>query len=200
MARYTGPKCRLCRALGMKLYLKGSRCDSPNCPMTKRPQAPGQHGNVRGRPSAYKIQLQEKQKAKRIYGVLEKQFRRYVDNAMRSKGVTGEILMQKLESRMDNLVYKSGFAVSRAQARQYIRSGFFMVNDKVETITSRNLKVGDVIKPISFEKIHLREGFVLPDWLTANVKEKCVKLERLPLLEDLGGIVDVSLIIEFYSR
>ncbi|MFA6981813.1 MAG: 30S ribosomal protein S4 [Patescibacteria group bacterium] len=200
MARYTGPKCRLCRALAVKLYLKGSRCDSPNCPMAKRPQAPGQHGTVRGRPSEYKIQLQEKQKAKRIYGVLEKQFRRYVDAALKTKGVTGEVLLQKLESRLDNLVYKSGFAVSRAQARQYIRSGFFMVNDKVETIPSRNLKVGDVIKPISFEKIHLREGFVLPEWLTANVKERCVKLERLPALEDLGGMVDVALIIEFYSR
>lgn len=200
MARYTGPKCRLCRALGVKLYLKGSRCDSPNCAIVKRPQHPGQHGNVRGRSSEYKIQLQEKQKVKRIYGVLEKQFRKYVDAALRTKGVTGEVLMQKLESRVDNLVYKSGFAVSRFQARQYIRSGFFMVNDKVETVPSRNLKVGDVIKPISFEKIHLREGFVLPEWLTANVKEKCVKLERLPLLEDLGGIVDVALIIEFYSR
>jgi small subunit ribosomal protein S4 len=205
MARYTGPKCRLCRRLGVKLYLKGSRCEGEKCAMVQRSQAPGQHGNSyharrRRGSSDYKTQLVEKQKAKRIYGVLERQFRRYVKSSLRSKGVAGEVLMQKLETRLDNLVYRSGFARSRAQARQLIRSGVFIVDDSVETIPSRNLKIGSVVKPVSFDKISLREGFVLADWLKANVKEKCVKLARLPTLDDVSESFDVQLIIEFYSR
>ena len=108
--------------------------------------------------------------------------------------------MQQLETRFDNMIYRSGFAVSRNQARQLVRSGFFLVNDKVETIPSRSLKPGDVIKPVDFDKIFLREGFVLPDWLKANVKDKLVKFVHLPTLEDIGENIDVSLIIEFYSR
>lgn len=203
MARYAGPKCRLCRRSGVKLYLKGSRCDSEKCAMNKRPQAPGQHGNSRRRRrlSEYGIQLKEKQKVKRIFGVLERQFRRYVDDAMKSKeGVTGEKLLQKLESRFDNMVYRSGFAVSRGQARQFIRSGFFTVNDQVETVPSRQLKKGDVIKAVDFGRIHLREGFVLPEWLAVDIKEKAVTYQRLPVLDEMGENIDVSLIIEFYSR
>lgn len=201
MARYAGPKCRLCRSAGVKLYLKGAKCDTDKCTITKRPQAPGQHGNIRGRrPSEYSVQLKEKQKAKRIYGVLERQFQKYMDKALKSKGVTGTALMQILESRFDNLVYRSGFAVSRGQARQLIRSGFFTINGNVVTIPSYQVKVGDVIKPVNFEKIHLREGFVLPAWLEANVKEKYVQYLRLPTLEDVSESFDVQLIIEFYSR
>ncbi len=185
----------------MKLNLKGPRCDSDKCALVRKPQAPGQHGTPRrGRISEYGVQLREKQKAKRVYGILERQFRKYVNEALKSKGVSSEILMQKLETRFDNLVYRSGFAVSRSQARQFIRSGFFMVNDKVETIPSRQLKVGDIIKPVSFEKIRLREGFILPDWLEANVKEKYVKFALMPTLDDFSEGVDVQLIIEFYSR
>lgn len=200
MARYKEAKCRLCRREGTKLYLKGAKCLSDKCTITKRPHAPGQHGNSRKKLSEYGMQLREKQKAKRIYGILEKQFRGYVDKALTTKGVTGESLIQKLESRLDNMVYRSGFATSRAQARQLIRSGFFMVNDQVATIPSMQLKIEDVIKPVSFDKIHLREGFVLPEWLEANVKEKYVKFNRLPSLEDLSEDINIQLIIEYYSR
>ncbi|MFZ5424712.1 MAG: 30S ribosomal protein S4 [Patescibacteria group bacterium] len=200
MARYTGPKCRLCRREGQKLYLKGSRCESEKCAITRRGQAPGQHGTSRRRMSQYGLQFREKQKAKRTYGILEKQFRGYVDQALKSRGVTGTRLVQQLESRFDNMVYRSGFAVSRAQARQFIRSGFFTVNGKVVTIPSMQLKVGDIIKPVDFGRIQLREGFILPEWLQANVKEKFVKFERMPELEDLSGDINVQLIVEFYSR
>jgi small subunit ribosomal protein S4 len=203
MARYKGPKCRLCRRERVKLYLKGSKCEGDKCTLNSRLQVPGQHGNARRRrnTSDYGKQLREKQKAKRIYGVLEKQFRRYVEAAMKRKGVSGENLMQKLESRLDNLVYRGGFAVSRPQARQFIRSGYFAVNDKIAKTPSYQLRVDDIIKPVNFEKLHLREGFVLPEWLQANVKEKHIKYARMPGTEDFQEkIVDVQSIIEFYSR
>ena len=200
MARYTGPKCRLCRREGTKLYLKGSRCDSEKCAMTKRPYAPGQHGNLRKRRSDYSFQFRQKQKAKRVYGVLERQFRRYVNKALKASGIASEVLMQQLESRFDNLVYRSGFAVSRAQARQFIGGGLFLISGKENTIPSTQLKVGDIIKPVDFGKIHLREGFILPDWLKANVKEKYVVFSKMPLLEELTTDVDAQVIIEFYSR
>ncbi|HOS88450.1 MAG TPA: 30S ribosomal protein S4 [bacterium] len=200
MARYIGPKCRMCRREGVKLYLKGERCDSEKCPLNTKNQAPGQHGSSRKALSEYGKQLREKQKAKRLYGVLEKQFRNYINEALRAKGVSGDILMQKLESRLDNLVYRSGFAVSRAQARQNIRRGLFTVNGKKINIPSTQVKVGDIIKPVSFEKISLREGFIMPDWLEANVKEKYVKYLRPPTEENLQEKIDVQSIIEFYSR
>lgn len=184
----------------MKLYLKGSRCYTDKCAVAKRPQAPGQHGTSRRQLSDYGKQMREKQKAKRIYGILEKQFRGYVNEALKTKGVSGNVLMQKLESRLDNLVYRSGFAVSRAQARQFVRNGYFLINGKVTKSPSRLLVPGDIIKPISFEKIHLREGFVLPEWLKANVKERQVKIDRLPMEEDFQEAFDPQLIIEFYSR
>ncbi|NMB69940.1 30S ribosomal protein S4 [candidate division WWE3 bacterium] len=200
MARTTGPKCRLCRREGTKLYLKGAKCESDKCTVQKRPQAPGQHGTSRRALSEYGKQLREKQKAKRIYGILERQFAKYVNEALRTKGVTGDVLIQKLESRLDNLVYRSGFAVSRNQARKLIRTGYLLVNDKPVDIPSYHLRIGDVIKPVSFDKIHLREGFVLPDWLEANIKEKCVKYAKAPSKEDYQEKVDVASIIEFYSR
>jgi len=203
MARYTGSKCKLCRQEGVKLYLKGTKCESDKCAMNKRPYGPGQHGNSKKRKtvSDYGKQLREKQKAKRIYGILERQFKKYVDESLNTKGITGEVLMQKLETRLDNLVYRSGFAVSRSQARQFIRSGFFMVNDKQVKTPSQQLRAGDTIKPVSFEKLHLREGFVLPNWLEANVKEKYIKFAQTPTLDDFQEqLVDVQSIIEFYSR
>ncbi len=200
MARYKGPKCKLCRREGEKLYLKGARCHGEKCAINKRPYAPGQHGNARTRTSEYGKQLREKQKAKRIYGILEKQFRKYVDLAFNTKGVTGEELLKHLEARFDNMVYRSGFAVSRAQARQYIRSGFFTINDNVVTIPAYELKPGDVLKPVDFSRIHIREGFALPDWIEANVKEKHIKLIQLPSLENKLENVNVQLIIEYYSR
>jgi small subunit ribosomal protein S4 len=200
MARYHDAKCRLCRREGIKLYLKGSRCESDKCAIAKKAQAPGQHGTGRKSLSEYGKQLREKQKAKRIYGVLEKQFKNYINKSLATKGITGDILMHMLESRFDNMVYRSGFAVSRAQARQFIRRGLFTINGKEDNIPSKILKVGDVIKPVSFEKIHLREGFVLPEWLEANIKERYVKFTRLPESEDSQEKVDVQSIIEFYSR
>lgn len=184
----------------MKLNLKGTKCESEKCTFNKRAFAPGQHGTSRRGLSEFGKQLREKQKAKRIYGVLDHQFGKYAKSAMKSKGVTGDILLQKLESRLDNLVYRSGFAVSRPQARQLIRNGTLLVNDKKVTIPSQQLRDGDVIKPVSFDKIHLREGFVLPEWLEANVKEKFVKLVRLPKQEDVAEKIDLPLIIEYYSR
>jgi small subunit ribosomal protein S4 len=203
MARYTGSKCKLCRQEGVKLYLKGTKCEGDKCAMNKRPYGPGQHGNSKKRKtvSDYGKQLREKQKAKRIYGILERQFKKYVDESLATKGITGEVLMQKLETRLDNLVYRSGFAVSRSQARQFIRSGFFMVNDKQVRTPSQQLRAGDIIKPVSFEKLQLREGFVLPNWLEANVKEKYIKFAQKPTLDDFQEqLVDVQSIIEFYSR
>jgi len=202
MARYKGPKCRLCRREGAKLYLKGIRCEGEKCALSNRQQAPGQHGNRRRQTrSDYGKQLREKQKAKRIYGILEKQFRRYVREAMKSKGITGETLVQRLESRLDNIVYRGGFAVSRAQARQYIGSEYFTLNGRKVKTPSVNLKVGDIIKPENFDKLHLREGFVLPDWLKANVKEKHIMLSRIPVTDDFQEkLFDVQSIIEFYSR
>ena len=200
MARYKGPKCRLCRREGVKLYLKGARCESEKCAVSKRHQAPGQHGTSRKRLSEYGVQMREKQKAKRIYGILEKQFKLYVDQALKTKGVTGETLMQKLESRLDNVVYRSGFSVSRSQARQFIRNGLFLVNGEVKKIPSEQISIGDVVKPVDFSKIHLREGFVLPEWLEANVKDRYIKYSKLPTLDNLGENLNVQLIIEFYSR
>ncbi len=179
------------------------RCHTDKCAINKRNYAPGQHGNSRRRrrrPSDYGKQLREKQKAKRIYGVLERQFKKYVDDALETKGVSGEKLLKHLETRFDNLVFRSGFAVSRAQARQFIRSGFFEINGKVATIPSMQLLINDIIKPVNFEKIHLREGFVLPEWLEANVKEKYVKFVSLPTLDNSLENINVQLIIEYYSR
>ncbi|HLD50792.1 30S ribosomal protein S4 [candidate division WWE3 bacterium RIFOXYC1_FULL_40_10] len=200
MARYHGPKCRLCRREGIKLNLKGTRCDGEKCTMNKRTQAPGQHGTSRRALSNFGKQLREKQKAKRIYGILERQFKNYVNEAMKEKGITGENLYRKLESRMDNMVYRSGFAVSRAQARQLVRRGLFEVNGKKATIPARTLRIGDTIKPVDFQKIHAREGFVLPDWLQANVKEKTVKYVVLPSMDELQERFDIQAIIESYSR
>ena len=200
MARNTGPKCRLCRREGVKLYLKGTRCETEKCAVAKRPQAPGQHGNKFGKLSSFGQQLREKQKAKRTYGVLESQFRKYVDNALKREGITGEILLQTLETRYDNVVYRSGFATSRAQARQYIRSGFFTLNGKSNNIPSTRVKVGDVIKPNDISRVQLRQGFTLPEWISANVSERLVKFERLPSLEELQGSINVQLIVEYYSR
>lgn len=184
----------------MRLYLKGTRCESEKCAITRRQRAPGQHGTSRKKLSQYGLQLREKQKAKRIYGVLERQFRRYIEAALKKEGVTGEFLMQKLETRFDNMVYRSGFALSRAQARQLIRSNFFTLNGLEVNIPSRQLVVGDVIKPVEFGRLQPREGFILGEWLSVNVKEKSVRLDRFPLLSDLPGDINIQLIVEYYSR
>jgi small subunit ribosomal protein S4 len=200
MSRYTGPKCRLCRREGTKLYLKGAKCEGDKCTITKRAQAPGQHGTSRKALSEYGRQLREKQKAKRVYGLLEKQFKNYVNASLKTKGVTAEILYQKLESRLDNLVYRSGFATSRAQAREFVRRGLFEVNGRIVISPAQQLRVGDTIKPINFEKIQPKEGFVLPEWLNVNVKEKSVKVAEMPKLDGLQEKFNLQSIIESYSR
>jgi len=200
MARIIGPKCRMCRRAGVKLYLKGTRCDSDKCSLNKRPYAPGQHGSARSRKSDYGLQLREKQKAKQIYGVLERQFRKYVTQAMESKGITSENLYRILESRLDNVIFRSGLAVSRAQARQMAGSGLFMINDRAVKTPSHAVRPGDVVKAVDFSKVHLREGFILPEWISANVKGRYVTYERYPTLEDFNGNYEIQSIIDFYSR
>lgn len=200
MARYTGAKCRLCRREGTRLNLKGTRCESDKCALAKKQQAPGQHGTSRKQLSEYGKQLREKQKAKRTYGLLEKQFHKYVVESLKATGISNEVLFQKLETRLDNLIYRAGFAVSRAQSRQFIRRGYFMINDKVVTIPSQQAKMGDILKPISFDKLQLKEGFVLPEWLIVNMKEKSVKIAQLPTLAASQEKFNLQSIIEFYSR
>lgn len=200
MARSTGPKCRLCRREGTKLYLKGNRCETEKCSFNRRPTRPGQHASKRGSTTQYGIQLREKQKLKRIYSILEKQFGSYVSKALNAKGIASENLMQILESRLDNMVYRCGFAVSRSQARQLIRRGLFTLNGKIVNIPSILVRSGDIIKPVSFDKIQLRQGYTIPSWLEANVKDKYVKIDRLPSGDDVKEPVNAQLIVEFYSR
>ena len=200
MARSTGPKCRLCRREGTKLYLKGKRCETEKCSFNRRPTRPGQHGARRASITQFGTQLREKQKLKRIYSVLEKQFEIYIDKAVNAKGIASENLMQILESRLDNMVYRCGFATSRSQARQFLRRGLFTLNGKVVDIPSVLVKAGDIIKPVSFDKIQLREGYTIPAWLEANVKDRYVKIDRLPSGDDVKVPVNPQLIVEFYSR
>lgn len=203
MARYTGPKCRLCRKEGIKLFLKGARCESEKCAITRRRQIPGQHGSSRRRPSEYSVQLREKQKAKRIYGVLETQFRNYVNKALKKKEVTGEALMQMLESRLDSVVYRTGFVASRAQARQFIRFGYFLVNKSVVTSPSFSVKQGDIVEVSDPARISLREVAKLPEWLSVDVKGLKIEYLSLPTgsqLEAVSQDVNPQLIVEFYSR
>lgn len=201
MARITGPKCKICRREGKKLYLKGARCHTDKCAMNRKPYPPGQHGKRRSRRmSSYGKQFREKQQIKRIYGVLEKQFKKYVKAALNTEGVTGENLIQLLEARFDNMVYRSGFATSRNQARQFIRAGLFKLNGKDVNIPSVKIEAGDKIEAIDLSKIHLRQGFVLPEWLEANVQEASVEIKRLPNQDEVAEDIDVQLIVEFYSR
>lgn len=202
MARYSGPKCRLCRRENTKLYLKGTRCETDKCALTRRQTAPGQHGNSGKRSSTtqFGTQLREKQKLKRLYGLLEKQFGLYVSRAFKLKGVTSENLVQLLESRLDNVVYRCGFATSRSEARQFIRRGLFTINNTPVNIPSQIVKAGDIVRPLSFEKLHLRESYTIPSWLNANVAEKYVKIDRLPEGDELKVPVNTQLIVEYYSR
>ena len=202
MARYSGPKCRLCRRENTKLYLKGTRCETEKCALTRRQTAPGQHGNSgkRSVTTQFGTQLREKQKLKRLYGLLEKQFGLYVARAFKLKGVTSENLVQLLESRLDNVVYRCGFATSRSEARQFIRRGLFTVNNTPVNIPSQIVKAGDIVRPVSFEKLHLRESYTIPNWLNANVSEKYVKIDRLPEGDELKVPVNTQLIVEYYSR
>ena len=209
MARYTGASCRLCRRENIKLFLKGDRCYGDKCAFERRPYAPGQHGQRRGgKFSDYQLQLREKQKVKRIYGVLEKQFRKYYYRAEKQKGITGTNLLLFLESRLDNIAYRMGFAASRNQARQLIRNGSFLVNDRKVNIPSYQVKVGDVIqvkersRKISaiseaMETV-VRRG--VPDWVEVEKEKYHGTLKSLPKREDLTMPIQEQLIVELYSK
>lgn len=208
MARYTGPVCRLCRREGVKLFLKGDRCYSGKCAIENRNYAPGQHGQRRNKQSEYGLQLREKQKARRIYGVLEGQFETYFDKAERRKGVTGENLLILLESRFDNVVYRAGFAASRNQARQFVRHNHFIVNGKKANIPSMELKVGDVIqlKEKSKSSALIKEladnlgSKNPPAWLELDVDNLSAKVVRMPSKEDIDIPVEEQMIVELYSK
>lgn len=206
MAKYTGSVCRLCRREGLKLFLKGDRCYTDKCAFSRRGYAPGQHGQGRKKISNYGLQLREKQKARRIYGVLESQFRTYYSKAEKIKGITGENLLKLLEMRLDNVVYRLGFGNSRNEARQLVNHGHFLVNGKKVDIPSYKVSVNDVIT-VS-EKSRGTEKFktfaenpkTQPAWLTANVENFEGKVIAEPNRSDIDVPVNETLIVELYSK
>lgn len=209
MARYIGPVCRLCRREAMKLFLKGERCYTEKCAIEKRNFPPGQHGKTRkAKLAGYGLQLREKQKVKRIYGVLEAQFRTYFAEADRRKGITGENLLVTLERRLDNVSYSLGFAASRAQARQFVRHGHVLVDGRKVTIPSYQVKAGQtvVVKEASRKNAFIRSsvetarGRGVPDWLDLDAENVTGKVIRLPTREDIKLPIQEQLIVELYSR
>ena len=209
MARYRGPLCKLCRREGFKLYLKGERCYTDKCAIVRRPYAPGQHGREKRKLTQYAIQLRSKQALKRIYGVLERQFRKYFWEASKKKGETGEVLMQILESRLDNVVFRMGFAVNRRTARQMVRHGHVLVNSKKVTIPSYRVKPGDVIeiKEKSRTIQQVREGIEFakdkgstPPWISVDYERYMGRFERIPTIDEMEVPVKLQDIIELYSK
>jgi small subunit ribosomal protein S4 len=208
VARNLGPVCRLCRREGLKLFLKGERCFSDKCAIERRNYPPGAHGQSRTRFSEFAIRLREKQKVKRIYGLLENQFAHYFELAERLPGITGENLLALLERRLDNVVYKLGFASSLAQGRQLARHGFFQVNGKVVTVPSYLLEVGDVIsineksrqKKVIVEAIEMAQRRGVPPWLALEREQFRGTFKALPLRADLTMPISEKLIVEHYSR
>lgn len=209
MARYAGSVCRLCRREAMKLFLKGERCYGEKCAIERRNVPPGQHGKGRrARLMGYGLQLREKQKVKRMYGVLERQFRRYFEQADRRKGVTGETLLQLLERRLDNVVYRLGFAVSRPQARQLVRHGHFTVNGKRANVPSFSVKAGDVVavRPSSAKNptiVYAMEevkGRGVPEWLEVDGEALTGRLAAAPRRDQLNLPIQEQLIVELYSK
>lgn len=209
MARYTGSSCRVCRREGEKLFLKGTRCYTDKCAFGRRGYAPGQHGKGRRfKMSNYGTQLRQKQKVKKIYGILEKQFRRYFTIAARVKGVTGEKLLELLERRLDNVIFRSCFAVSRAQARQMVRHGNVLVNDRKVNIPSYSVKPGDRVqlKPkdnlvkSAKETIEKIKDRGVPEWLKSDFEALKADITRLPKREDVGMDIKEQLIVELYSK
>ena len=208
MARYIGPVCRLCRREGDKLFLKGEKCFSSKCAIEKRPNPPGQHGAKRGRLSDYATQLREKQKLRRIYGILEKQFRSYYHEADRRKGSTGENLLQLLESRLDNVVYRMGFGASRTEARQMVRHNAISLNGKKANIPSIQVKPGDVITVAGKSKDQLRvkaatemaEQRGIAEWLDVDFKKMQGTFKATPERSDLPSDINEHLVVELYSK
>lgn len=208
MARYTESVCRLCRREGLKLYLKGDRCYTPKCAVERRAYAPGQHGQGRKKVSEYGLQLREKQKARRMYGILEGQFRRYFEKAERQKGITGENLLRLLERRLDNVIYRLGFGASRNESRQLVRHGHFTVNGRKVNIPSYMIRVGDVIAVRDKSKESPRVKELLeragdrtpPAWLELEADQARARVVDLPTREQIDAPVREHLIVELYSR
>ena len=208
MSRYKDEQCRICRREGQKLFLKGSRCYTDKCSVTRRNYAPGEHGQGRKKISEYGTQLREKQKTKAFYGVGEKQFRKYFEMAENKKGITGENLLQILESRLDNVVYRLGFGTSRAQARQLVNHGHFDVNGVKTDIPSYLVKPGDVISvreikkdsKIVKENLEANKAKPIPEWIEKNADKLEAKVVRLASREDVDLPVEEHLIVELYSK
>jgi small subunit ribosomal protein S4 len=208
MARYHDPLCRLCRRESEKLFLKGERCFTDKCAVERRKYAPGQHGQRRGKLSDYGIQLKEKQKVRRIYGLMERQFRKYFAEAERRKGITGTLLLQFLELRLDNIAFRMGFASNRNQARQLITHGHFTVNGRKVNIPSFRVKVGDIVDVVEnsktigsiAESLTRIEHSGLPGWIEVDAENMKGKVIQLPEREDIPLVAKEQLIVEFYSR
>ena len=210
MARYTGPVCRLCRREKMKLFLKGAKCDTLKCPIERRPYPPGEHGRtqLRRKDSEYLVQLREKQKARRIYGVLEKQFRTYYEEANRRSGKTGEELLKILESRLDNVVYRAGYAKSRDMARQLVKHGHFMVNGRKVDVPSYRVTEHDIVQVrdnsvelTPFVVARAEAGSrVVPAWLEAIPSQMKILIHSLPARAAIDTQVQEQLIVELYSK
>ncbi|MCC6765013.1 MAG: 30S ribosomal protein S4 [Deltaproteobacteria bacterium] len=208
MARYRASVCRLCRREGLKLFLKGERCYTDKCAIERRNYPPGQHGQGRVKFSEYSLQLREKQKLKRMYRLLEGQFRRLFDKADRAKGITGESLMILLERRLDNMIYRLGFANSRAEARQLVRHGHFLVNGRKVDIPSALLKIGDVVtvRERSHKVVRIQEALELsqrrgvPEWLEVDRPNFTGRIRALPARSDLTMPINEKLVVELYSK
>jgi len=208
VARDLGPKCRQCRREGEKLFLKGEKCFTDKCPVERRSYAPGQHGQKQSRLSGYGVQLREKQKIRRTYGVLERQFRRVYADAERSRGITGEALLQLLESRLDTVAYRMGFGASRTEARQVVRHNGILVNGRRVNIPSFQVKPGDVVEVAGTAKEQLRvkaaaeaaEGRGFPEWVEVDVKSLKGTFKSRPARSELSSTINESLVVELYSK
>jgi small subunit ribosomal protein S4 len=208
MARYTGPDCKLCRREKTKLFLKGAKCDSPKCPIEIRPYPPGEHGRNRPKESEYLLQVREKQKAKRIYGILEKQFHNYYTEATKTRGKSGEALLQILERRLDNVVYRAGFAKSRDMARQVVRHGHVLVNGRKVNIPSYRVSESDIVEIAP--KFHELTPFIVaraeagerpaPSWIEVVPDKMRILVHTLPSRAQIDTQVQEQLIVEYYSK
>jgi small subunit ribosomal protein S4 len=208
MARYTGPDCKRCRREKTKLFLKGSKCDGPKCPIEIRPYPPGEHGRNRPKESEFLVQIREKQKAKRIYGVLEKQFENYYNEAARKRGMTGEALLQLLETRLDNIVYRAGFAKSRDMARQLVSHGHILVNARKVDIPSYRVSENDIVEvapksreltPFIVARAEAGER-TPPAWIEVIPDKMRVLVHTLPVRAQIDTLVQEQLIVEYYSK
>ncbi|MEW6162921.1 MAG: 30S ribosomal protein S4 [Nitrospirota bacterium] len=208
MARYTGPLCRICRGKGEKLFLKGDRCYTEKCATDRRKYPPGQHGQGYRKLSDYGTQLREKQKVRRTYGLLEREFRRYFYEAERRKGITGEVLLQLLESRLDNIVYRMGFAPNRRKARQFVSHGHFLVNGKIVNLPSYEVKGGDFVEvkessrdiPEITDSLSKAEHRGIPRWVEVDSADMRGKVLHIPSREEIQLPVQEQLIVELYSK